>query len=101
MMIKWLMAAAFALGTTTAANAVTYNVTSILDGSDPDGFGYSVFHDQSIWRKDGNVVADLDATSFSGGTWDSISGAIDFGSTLIGGGSILATGVLNMNSLTS
>lgn len=103
MLNKWLAAAALALGmASTVANAATYNATSLLDGTDPNGFSYSSFHDQSIWRMSGNTVADPDASGFTGGTWDSTTGAIDFSSLLLGAGSFIATGVLNLNnSLTS
>jgi len=84
-----------------AANSATYNVTSILDGTD-GGYSYSSFHDQSIWRMNGGTLADPAAGGITPGTWDSVTGAISFGSLLQGAGSFIATGVLALNnSLTS
>ena len=74
-----------------AANAATYTVTSILDGTD-GAFDFSLFHDQSIWRMDGNTIADPAAGGITPGTWDSVTGAISFGSLLQGAGSFFATG---------
>jgi len=84
------------------AGAATYNITSVLDGTDASGFDYSMFHDQSSWRMSGNSIADPNPAGVTSGTWDSITGVISIGAQLLGAGSFVATGILNLNtSLTS
>lgn len=72
--------------------AKTYNITGILDPAGfPNGFGSSVFHDQTSGQMNGATIDDpLDAI----GTWDSMTGDISFTMNLNGGGSVSVTGAL-------
>ena len=96
-MRKRLLSAVAALAlTASAASATVYNITDILDGT-YEGFGFSLFHGQTGGRMSGSMLEDPDVL-FSGGTWDTGTGAINFGFTLAGGGSVTAAGTLSVGS---
>ncbi len=83
-----------ALFAASSAQAATYDITNVLDYS-ANGFGSSLFHDQSCGQMCGSSVADpLDAT----GSWDSVTGAISFLMNMSGGGTVTGSGTLNLST---
>ncbi len=81
----------------TASNAAIFSMTDILDGSE-NGFGFSVFHNQTNGRMSGSHIEDP-ATLNAGGFWNSDTGNINFGFSLAGAGTVEAKGNLQTNAL--
>ncbi|MEM1079712.1 MAG: VPLPA-CTERM sorting domain-containing protein [Pseudomonadota bacterium] len=105
-----LCVAAATLCAPLAASAATYNINSIvqtLGTADPypNGFGSSVFHDQTAGQMSGDVLDTLTLatpTLVAPNLWDSDTGVIGFEFNLAGGGSGTATGTLSLtNTATS
>ncbi|WP_424969944.1 VPLPA-CTERM sorting domain-containing protein [Dinoroseobacter sp. S76] len=99
-----LCVAAAAIAAPLAATATTYNINSIVQTIGtadpyPNGFGSSVFHDQTAGQMSGGVTDTLSLAIPSiaaPNLWDSATGDIGFTFALAGGGSGTATGTLNL-----
>ncbi|WP_424976575.1 VPLPA-CTERM sorting domain-containing protein [Dinoroseobacter sp. S124A] len=96
--------AAAALCAPLAAAATTYSITGIVQTIGtadpyPNGFGSSVFHDQTAGQMSGGVLdtPSLAIPSPLGlNTWDSVTGDIGFSFDLAGGGGGTASGTLDL-----
>jgi hypothetical protein len=93
----FLCTTAATLAFATASSAAIFSIDSILQGSD-NGFGYSVFHDQTSHRMNGNHIEDP-TTLDAGGFWNSDTGKISFSFNLDGAGTVEAKGNLASNAM--
>lgn len=89
-----LAVAATSLACASIASATTYSIDGIVNTT-ANGFGSSMFHDQTNGQMNGTTLA-TPTNLLIGGTWNSTTGAIAFGFD-VDGGSAIASGTLTLN----
>lgn len=93
---KYLALATATLLFATTAHATVYDITGIIDTTS-SGFGSTLFHDQKGGQMSGSEIADP-TSLISSGSWDSVTGEMDFSMNMDGGGTVSATGDIDLSA---